>query len=82
METNFIGSKLAELDLRLRGPGEISGTRQHGRTTLKIADLSDNNLIKKTLEAVKFVLNNLNTFPLLHEEMRIATINRGLLKRD
>jgi len=42
------GVKLAEIDLKLRGPGEIFGTRQHGFATLKIADFFDLKLIEKT----------------------------------
>jgi ATP-dependent DNA helicase RecG len=34
------GFAIAELDLRLRGPGDFVGTRQHGLPTLRFADLS------------------------------------------
>ena len=33
------GFRIAEEDLRIRGPGEFLGTRQHGLTELRIADL-------------------------------------------
>lgn len=47
------GFELAELDLEIRGPGAIYGTRQHGELDLRIAQLTDVKLIAKTRMAVK-----------------------------
>ena len=55
------GFKLAELDLELRGPGEIYGERQHGALDLRIAKLSDHELItlarKSAVECIQQGLN-------------------------
>jgi ATP-dependent DNA helicase RecG len=42
------GFRLAEEDLRLRGPGDFIGVRQSGMPELRIADLSDTRLIELT----------------------------------
>ena len=46
IETND-GFKIAEVDLRLRGPGDLQGTRQSGLLDLKIADLIQDERILK-----------------------------------
>jgi len=53
MEKGISGFKLAELDLKLRGPGEIFGLRQSGIPELKIASWTDIDLIKKAKEAAE-----------------------------
>jgi ATP-dependent DNA helicase RecG len=45
LESTTDGFKLAELDLRLRGPGAIYGLSQHGALDLRVASLSDTKLI-------------------------------------
>lgn len=47
------GFKLAEMDLELRGPGEIYGARQHGVLDLRIAKLSDHELIAAARQAAE-----------------------------
>jgi len=48
--------ELAEIDLRLRGPGEIYGTKQHGFPDLKIASFADLDLIEQTRKAADSLL--------------------------
>jgi len=45
------GFELAELDLRLRGPGDVVGLRQHGLPEMRVADLLDQALIERARRA-------------------------------
>ena len=56
LATSNDGFQLAELDLALRGSGEIFGTKQSGLMNLKIARLSDTELIKKAQYWAKQIL--------------------------
>ena len=47
LEKSTDGFYLAEVDLKMRGPGEIYGALQHGALDLRIASLSDTKLIAK-----------------------------------
>lgn len=51
LERSHDGFKLAELDLELRGPGAIYGTMQHGQLDLRIAKLTDTQLIASARNA-------------------------------
>ena len=58
VKTENSGTKLAEIDLKLRGPGEIFGTKQHGFPTLKIANFFDLSLIEKTRDEARKLLKS------------------------
>ena len=51
------GFKISEEDLRLRGPGDFFGSRQHGLPEMHVADLgADTNVLKKAQEEASRVL--------------------------
>jgi ATP-dependent DNA helicase RecG len=53
------GFEIAEVDLRMRGPGDIMGTQQSGIIDLKLADLAkDNQLIILARDAAQNILKN------------------------
>lgn len=52
LEKSGDGFYLAEVDLKLRGPGEIYGALQHGALDLRIASLSDTRLIHRAQKDV------------------------------
>lgn len=58
MVDTYDGFKLAELDMKLRGPGEFLGTKQSGfAATLKMASLSDVELIEKASQYAKRIID-------------------------
>lgn len=50
------GFVISQTDLKLRGPGEFFGTRQHGLPPLKISSLLDMETLKKSSDAVSELL--------------------------
>jgi ATP-dependent DNA helicase RecG len=61
IEKSNDGFYLAEVDLKLRGPGEIYGRSQHGALNLQIATLSDTKLIARAQKQAKqFVASGLD----------------------
>ncbi len=82
IEKSNDGFYLAEVDLKLRGPGEIYGRAQHGALNLQVATLSDTKMISRAQKAAEwFVRTDQN---LLHYEQlathvqtyqRVTTLN-------
>lgn len=60
------GFEIAEVDLKLRGPGDLMGTQQSGILNLKIADIVKDNDILKT--ARYYAIKILNDDPTLQKE--------------
>ncbi len=69
LQTITNGAELAEIDLKLRGPGEMFGTMQHGIPDLKIANLSDVEIIQKSKNAADKIFPNLKDYPELIERV-------------
>jgi len=72
METMNSGFKLAELDLELRGPGEMYGVAQHGFSRLKVASFSDSRLIDTTNRLARNLIDidpMLDKLPKLNEKL-------------
>ncbi len=67
------GFKIADADLRLRGPGEVCGIKQHGVTDFRVADLvRDREMLLLAREQAFRIVDNDNQLaglPLLREEV-------------
>lgn len=69
MEKSHSGFELAELDLKLRGPGEIFGTNQSGFPELKVASWADIELIKAAKDVAGEVIKHPKEFPTLTNKL-------------
>ncbi len=76
METTYAGAELAELDLKLRGPGELYGTAQHGVPKLKVASFSDFTMIQRAKHMADEIFPALTTYPLLEEKVKEITVTK------
>ena len=63
MEKMYSGFELAELDLKLRGPGEIFGTAQSGFPELRVASWNNYPLIKKAKDTASDIIYNPAKYP-------------------
>jgi len=73
LERTSDGFRLAELDLKLRGPGAIYGTMQHGQLDLRIAQLTDTKLIVCARAAAEHCIQrheDLAQYPMLCDRVR------------
>lgn len=82
LEKSTDGFHLAEVDLKIRGPGEIYGSLQHGALNLNIASLSDIKLIAAANKQAKAFAKNpedmlkypeLNTY--IKKYQQLTTLN-------
>ncbi|MFA7284926.1 MAG: helicase-related protein, partial [Candidatus Absconditabacterales bacterium] len=58
MEAHTDGFKLAEIDMQLRGTGEIMGYRQSGESDVPIEVLTDVKMVEKVQMAAKWLLEH------------------------
>jgi len=75
IEQSTDGFALAELDLELRGPGAIYGTLQHGALDLRVARLSDSQLLSDARQGVDYFIQKklkINEYPALALRVRAA----------
>ena len=66
------GFKIAEADLRARGPGDFFGSRQHGLPEMHVADLmTDMNVLEEARDAAQELLKQDPRLELSqHEKLR------------
>ncbi len=75
LEATSDGFELAEVDLELRGEGTVYGTRQKGRSDLRLASLRrDKELVRAARRVAEAIVDEdpaLEAHPLLAEEVRL-----------
>jgi ATP-dependent DNA helicase RecG len=76
METLHSGAELAELDLKLRGPGDMYGTNQHGIPKLKAATFADTILIQRAKHEADRIFPQIIRFPELLKKINTLSIQK------
>lgn len=74
LQKTISGFELAELDLKIRGPGEVYGIKQHGFLELKIASWQDTKLIKQAKDTANQAIENPQKFSKLLEKLQTRQI--------
>jgi len=72
MEKVHVGFELAEIDLKMRGSGEIFGLKQSGFVNFKVADITDHQLISTAQSEARKILESdptLMGYPLLKTKL-------------
>lgn len=79
MEQLDDGFKLAEIDLKMRGPGIFSGIKQSGFGNLKMASIFDTMLLTEAKQGAELTLSRgLKNFPILDEKVTEFTQHEHL----
>lgn len=69
LETIDNGTELADLDMKMRGQGDIFGTMQHGTKRLRIADLFDIEMLNDAKKYASEYFDKLNVYTALRERL-------------
>ncbi len=73
LETVDDGLALAEIDMKLRGQGDIFSKMQHGYKKFKIASLDDFGLLERAKHAAQEVFENIQQYPQLAKRLESYT---------
>jgi len=78
-ETND-GFRISEVDLKLRGPGDLMGTQQSGLIDFNIADLvKDTEILEKSREEATYIFDH--DPELKHEQLALVKTHLTLLMK-
>lgn len=76
LESYYDGERLAQADLELRGPGQLYGVRQHGLLDLRLASITDFELIKTVRDTVSDIEIDELPVSLKHQIYAVAEQDR------